>query len=305
MAEKQVVTMSVDDLRKLRKKIEKAAEEEGSSDALLEHLQKLKLVVVTRSLIKDTKIGKALGKLRKHNNESVASICSGLISEWKKIVEEDAKPQSEQSEVKKEKEQSDTKKRKKDDDNVKKEEKENKKTKSDKKEDSKRVSITDDDKTREKAVEVLAAALGVKKESDAVDVDDIAREIEEELFKIHKSCDKNYKTKLRSLCFNIKNPKNPELRDSLMTCALTPDKLVVMSAADMASDDMKKQRQKTLEYFLEATKAKMPNATPTGMFKCNKCGKRETTYFQLQTRSADEPMTTFPHCTNCGHRWKS
>lgn len=303
MAETKV-TMSVDELRKLRKKIDKAAEEEGSSEDLLEHLQKLKLVAVSRSLIKDSKIGKSLGKLRKHSNEKVASICSGLVSEWKKIVEEDAKPQSEQSQVKKE--QSDTKKRKKDDDNGSAKKAETtKKTKSDKKEESRNVPITDDDQTRAKAVEVLVSALGQKKESDTVDSEDVAREIEEELFKVHKSCDKNYKTKLRSLCFNIKNPKNPELRDSLMTSVLTAAKLVVMSAADMASEEMKKQRQQTLDYFLEASKAKMPNATPTGMFKCSKCGKRETTYFQLQTRSSDEPMTTFHHCTNCGHRWKS
>ena len=25
---------------------------------------------------------------------------------------------------------------------------------------------------------------------------------------------------------------------------------------------------------------------------------------QLQTRSADEPMTTFVYCNECGHRWK-
>eukprot|EP00027_Filamoeba_sp_ATCC50430_P009843 CAMPEP_0168561284 /NCGR_PEP_ID=MMETSP0413-20121227/11514_1 /TAXON_ID=136452 /ORGANISM="Filamoeba nolandi, Strain NC-AS-23-1" /LENGTH=296 /DNA_ID=CAMNT_0008592647 /DNA_START=18 /DNA_END=905 /DNA_ORIENTATION=- len=296
--------MSVDELRKLRKKIEKAAEEEGSSEALLENLQKLKTVAVSRSLIKDSKIGKALGKLRKHSNENVSSICSGLVSDWKKILEEDGKSVSEQSDNVKS-EQSETKKRKKDDDNgsVKKEEKDTKKSKSEKKDESKKVSITEDDKTREKGVEVLASALGAKKDSDTLDVEDVAREIEEELFKIHKSCDKNYKTKLRSLCFNIKNPKNPELRDSLLTGVLASAKLVVMSPADMASEEMKKQRQKTLEYFLEASKAKQPNATPTGMFKCSKCGKRETTYFQLQTRSADEPMTTFHHCTNCGHRW--
>jgi len=25
---------------------------------------------------------------------------------------------------------------------------------------------------------------------------------------------------------------------------------------------------------------------------------------QAQTRSADEPMTTFVYCNDCGHRWK-
>ena len=44
-------------------------------------------------------------------------------------------------------------------------------------------------------------------------------------------------------------------------------------------------------------------------FKCKSKGlpKEEytkCTYYQLQTRSADEPMTTFATCINCGNRWK-
>lgn len=42
----------------------------------------------------------------------------------------------------------------------------------------------------------------------------------------------------------------------------------------------------------------------TSEFKCRKCGKKECTYYQLQTRSADEPMTTFITCLNCGNNWK-
>lgn len=42
----------------------------------------------------------------------------------------------------------------------------------------------------------------------------------------------------------------------------------------------------------------------TDMFKCNRCGKKETTYYEMQTRSADEPMTIFITCVNCGKKWK-
>lgn len=41
-----------------------------------------------------------------------------------------------------------------------------------------------------------------------------------------------------------------------------------------------------------------------GLFKCGKCKSMKTTYYQMQTRSADEPMTTFVTCINCNNRWK-
>ncbi|CAI5759071.1 unnamed protein product [Candida verbasci] len=34
------------------------------------------------------------------------------------------------------------------------------------------------------------------------------------------------------------------------------------------------------------------------------CSGDKAYFFQLQIRSADEPMTTFYKCTKCGHRWK-
>mgnify|MGYP001186892887 FL=1 len=42
----------------------------------------------------------------------------------------------------------------------------------------------------------------------------------------------------------------------------------------------------------------------TNIFTCKKCGKKKCSFYQLQTRSADEPMTTFVNCLVCGSSWK-
>lgn len=42
----------------------------------------------------------------------------------------------------------------------------------------------------------------------------------------------------------------------------------------------------------------------TSEFKCGKCKKRECIYQEVQVRSADEPMTLFITCLNCGNKWK-
>jgi transcription elongation factor S-II len=48
---------------------------------------------------------------------------------------------------------------------------------------------------------------------------------------------------------------------------------------------------------------KKPEAM-TNQFKCGKCKKRDCIYREKQVRSADEPMTLFITCLNCGNRWR-
>ncbi len=57
------------------------------------------------------------------------------------------------------------------------------------------------------------------------------------------------------------------------------------------------------EIIIEKNKAKMDEEYE-GIFKCKKCKSKKTSYYQLQTRSADEPMTTFVQCIECDNHWK-
>ena len=40
------------------------------------------------------------------------------------------------------------------------------------------------------------------------------------------------------------------------------------------------------------------------LFKCPRCYKSKTIHCEVQTRSSDEPMTTFITCLECGKKWK-
>ena len=51
-------------------------------------------------------------------------------------------------------------------------------------------------------------------------------------------------------------------------------------------------------------KYEMKPKAMTDQFKCRKCGSRSCSYYEVQTRSADEPMTQFISCLDCGNRWK-
>ena len=54
---------------------------------------------------------------------------------------------------------------------------------------------------------------------------------------------------------------------------------------------------------MDAAQLAIKEGTKTDLLKCGKCKKNNCTYHQMQTRSADEPMTTFVLCNECGNRY--
>ena len=55
----------------------------------------------------------------------------------------------------------------------------------------------------------------------------------------------------------------------------------------------------------DANKFETNIAAATDTFTCRKCKGNQCTYYQMQTRSADEPMTCYISCVLCGNRWKT
>ena len=108
-----------------------------------------------------------------------------------------------------------------------------------------------------------------------------------------------YSDKLRTLYFNIKN--TPHLKNMIESNTIKPHEIAFLTHQEMdperwdAMIDIKRKRDKS-KY------ESRHNASSE--FTCFKCKSNNCTYYQLQTRSADEPMTAFVTCMDCANRWK-
>ena len=76
------------------------------------------------------------------------------------------------------------------------------------------------------------------------------------------------------------------------------------TVATMTHEELYPELWDEIRNGIERNMPKKDESIPDGMFKCRKCKSMKTTYTQAQTRSADEPMTTYVFCTDCSTRWK-
>lgn len=132
----------------------------------------------------------------------------------------------------------------------------------------------------------------------------LAARIEEAVYQEFKNTDTKYKNRCRSRVSNLADPKNPYLRLRVLQGEIAPEKIAKMTADEMASPELKKVREIYTKQAINDHQMSMTTGTKTSEIKCPKCKKYNVTYNQVQTRSADEPMTTFCFCNECGKRWK-
>lgn len=83
---------------------------------------------------------------------------------------------------------------------------------------------------------------------------------------------------------------------------ITPRALAELTAVDLCPARWKA----SIERIIEAEKKLYSKDSSAAIFMwCSGCKKKtKCDYYQMQTRSADEPMTTFVTCLECDRRWK-
>ncbi|KAM9405988.1 uncharacterized protein ACWYII_029010 isoform 15-T15 [Salvelinus alpinus] len=159
---------------------------------------------------------------------------------------------------------------------------------------------------RDKCIEMLAAALRTDDnfKEFGTNCDSMAAEIEDHIYKEMGATDMKYKNRVRSRISNLKDSKNPGLRRNVLAGGIELRRFAIMSAEEMASDELKQLRNNLTKEAIREHQLSKTSGTISDLFQCSKCKKKNCTYNQMQTRSADEPMTTFVLCNECGNRWK-
>ncbi|NP_001040406.1 transcription elongation factor S-II [Bombyx mandarina] len=286
--------MSVEeDVMKIQKKLTKMTSEDGTGqEEALELLKALQTMAINLDVLTKTRIGMTVNALRKSSkDDEVISLCKTLIKNWKKFLS--------------------TPNTTKDNGNSSKSKKEGKDK--DKKEDrDKKLPASfppqsnTTDAVRLKCRELLTQALKAAGETSNAcgSPEELAEELEECIYAEFKNTDMRYKNRVRSRVANLKDPKNPTLRTNFFNGVISASRLAKMTPEEMASDEMKKLREKFIKEAIDDAQLATVQGTKTEMLKCGKCKKKNCTYNQLQTRSSDEPMTTFVLCNECGNRWK-
>ncbi|PWA25423.1 hypothetical protein CCH79_00005458, partial [Gambusia affinis] len=287
-----------EEIIRIAKKMDKMAQKKNGAGAL-DLLKELRSVPMTLELLQSTRIGMSVNAIRKQStDEEVTSLAKSLIKSWKKLLDEPGGGEKAPDEKRKEQttpvvspsQGSPEPKEESFSSNFCSSSCSNSSSKSETSEVASNTftttfprAPTTSDSIRLKCREMLASALQTGE---------------------FKNTDMKYKNRVRSRISNLKDMKNPNLRRTVLCGSVTPERMAKMTAEEMASDELKEMRKNLTKEAVRDHQMATTGGTQTDLFTCGKCKGKNCTYTQVQTRSADEPMTTFVFCQQCGNRWK-
>lgn len=167
-------------------------------------------------------------------------------------------------------------------------------------------TITDPIKTRSALVDKLSTIIGSKNNT--------AKNLEKGIYNytIDEASRKNlvkkwenihfveiYLMRFRTIFTNLRT--SPYLLEQIKSKKWKPHEIAFLSHYEMSPERWEKliadKRERDKNIYDVQQKINSD-------FKCKRCKSNNCSYYQLQTRSADEPMTTFVTCHSCSNRWK-
>lgn len=109
-----------------------------------------------------------------------------------------------------------------------------------------------------------------------------------------------YIDRLRTVYMNI---GRPEIQEQLKTGEITPQSVAFMTHQELYAEHWRPLIEQKMKR--DENKYNVNIEASTDIFTCKKCKSKRCTYYELQTRSADEPATIFVSCLDCGKHWKN
>ena len=283
------------------KALAKAAESNEPASVFVGILNELKQGVnPTEDLLRSTRVGVAVNKLKAHKNPEVAKLSSELVRKSREDLEKKKKKAGTPTSASPPRTGT--------------------ASPAPKQEKAAGPSVAPDQRgwkkekvdihktgqaTRDNCIGLIFDGAAFMSSTPAPDVLKVAMAVELAAFKHLGPEDKpDYKAKMRSLYQNLKTKSNTSLRRRVLSGDITPDQFVRMTHDELKSSERREEDKKIEKENMLAAQVPQEEKAISTALTCSKCGQKKVTYSQAQTRSADEPMTTFCECTVCGKRWK-
>jgi DNA-directed RNA polymerase subunit M/transcription elongation factor TFIIS len=161
----------------------------------------------------------------------------------------------------------------------------------------------------------------IEKFNSIIDNYDISKSIEESVFQyvVNNVCSnknthidwdniyfkRTYMNKCISLYTNLNSDSyvnNKELIEKITNGNIDPYKIAFMTPQELFPQNWEAfmEKEKAKNEFLYTKKLE----SFTDEYKCGRCKQSKCSYYQVFTRSLDEPAVLYFTCLNCGHKWK-
>jgi DNA-directed RNA polymerase subunit M/transcription elongation factor TFIIS len=110
-----------------------------------------------------------------------------------------------------------------------------------------------------------------------------------------------YNARLKSFIYNIEN--NADFKNQIEQKQISNQHLSTITHQEINPENWKLKIDRKISR--DRSRFSTNIEASTDMFQCRKCKSKRCTYYEMQTRSADEPAMIFITCLDCGKNFKN